>query len=433
MAKESISAAGGAASPASAQAHTPELPTTPLKSPALYLSKSIGSSSRSLPLAATTTKLHITSNATSPTKGTAKDGGTSKNEREPFRELEIRNDFSKASEGEKSDGATPDDSKTRDARPEPNSRMLDVPKAANESTSWLNWFSKSEIETKNDISVENPNGDASSTGKSRPPSTVLEALQGASASPEQRRNSEPTSPNLQQGETPRSWLSLWGNPSIQTKSSSSPSVNDVASNPQNDPNRTGAPTRKMDDAEPGPVSASQPPQQAADGAKPSYGWAFWSRDQPKSDHEKTRPGSEVGELALAGSSSQCKPESAILDEAGGILDKVGKRQRPQSVELNEGAKKSRGNGDAKDDSTPDSVPLAPQIKPKVDATSKAKRVPENLLLPSFRSTYSSVGRPSLIQQISRILQMSSPSEQKHVGIVQNRPRVKRALAIVSLT
>lgn len=385
-----------------------------------------------MPLAATTTKLHITSNATSPTKGAAKDGGTSKNDREPFRELQVQNGFGKTPEGEKSDGATPDDFKTRDTGPEPTSRVIDVPKTANESTSWLTWFSKSEIATKNDISVEHPNDVASSAGKSRPPGTVLEALKAAPASPEQRRNSEPSSPNLQQGETPRSWLSLWGSVSTQTKGSSSPSANDVASNPQNDPNRTGALIRKLDDTELGPVSASQSPQQAVDGAKSSYGWAFWSRDQPKSDHEKTRAGSEIGELALAGSSSQSKPESAVLDKAGGTPNKAGKRQRPQSIEVTEGAKKSRDIGDARDDSTPESVPLAPQIKPKIDATSKAKHVPENLLLPSFRSTYSSVGRPSLIQQISRILQLRSPSEPKHVGIVQNPPRVKRALAIVSL-
>lgn len=386
-----------------------------------------------MPLAATTTKLHITSNATSPTKGPAKDGGTSKNEREPFRELEIQNGFSKAPEGEKPDGTTPNDtSGNRDTRPESNSRVLDVPKAANESTGWLNWFSKSEMVTKNDTSIEQPNGDASSAGKNRPQATVSEALQNAPKYPEQRRNSEPSpvSPTLQQGETPRSWLSLWGNASTQTTSSSSPSAIDVSSNSPNDPDRTGSQVRKEDDAESGPVSASQPTQQAADGAKLSYGWAFWSRDQPKSDHEKTRPGSEIGELALAGSSSQSKPESAVVDEAGGIPDKVGKRQRPQSVEMAEGPKKSRGDN-AKKDSTPESVALASQIKP-VDATSTAKRMPKNLLLPSFRSTYTSVGRPSLLQQISRLLQLRSPSEPKHVDIVQNPPRVKRALAIVSL-
>lgn len=435
VAKESISAAGGAASEAlaSARAHTPEIPTTPLKSPALYLSKSLGSSSRSLPLAATTTKLHITTNAPSPTNGSAKGGKTFKNERDPFREQEVQNSFNTAPEAEKSEEAiAKKTSTTRNYGPESKNQMSEVPKAANESASWRNWFSKSETATEDETSIAQPDCDATSAGKTRPQNTTQKPLQHAPTSPKQRRNSEPSpvSPDVQQEEAPRSWLSLWGNASAPTKSSSSATAIGLASNTQNDSNETGSQTAKVDDAEPGLISVSQPPQQPADGAKSSCGWAFWSRDQPKSDDEKTRPGSEVGELALAGSSSQSQPESAVVDEARGVPNKVSKRQRPLSLEVAEDPKKPRGTGhDAKKDSNPGIVLLAPKIKPKVDAGSKAKCMPENLLLPSFRSTYSSLSRPTLIQQIGRLLQLSSPSEPKHVDIVQNPPRVKRALAI----
>lgn len=389
-----------------------------------------------MPLAATTTKLHITSNATSPTDGAAKVGRKSKNGRDPFRELEIKNGSKKAPEGEKSEDETSENaSKTRDTQSESKSHVSDVPKDANESTSWLNWFSKSEIATENETSTEQTDADASSADKNRPQSTISDALQDASTSPKQRRNPEssPVFPNVQQEEAPRSWLSLWGNGSTQTKSSSSASAIGAASNPQSDFNGTGPQIGKLDDAQTGPGSTFQTPQQPADGAKSSYGWAFWSRDQPKSDDEKTRPGSEVGELALAGSSSQSKPESAVVDEARGVPSKVSKRQRSQSREVAEDLKESRGTGDdTKRVSNPGAIPLAPKTTPKVDIDSKAKRTPENLLLPSFRSTYSSVGRPNLIQQVSRLLQLSPPSEPKHVDIVQNPPRVKRALAIVSL-
>ena len=389
-----------------------------------------------MPLAATTTKLHITSNATSPMNGAAKDGRKSNNGRDPFRELEIQNGSKKAPEGEKSEDETSGNaSKTRDTRSESKSHVSDVPKDANESTSWLNWFSKSEIATENETSTEQADGDASSAGKNPPQSIIPDAFQDAPTSPKQRRNSEPSpvSPNVQQEEAPRSWLSLWGNRSAQTKSSSSASAIGAALDPQSDSNGTGPQMGKLNDAQPGPGSIFQTPRQPADGAKSLYGWAFWSRDQPKSDDEKTHPGSEVGELALAGSSSQSKPESAIVDEARGVPSKVSKRQRPQSLEVAEDLKKPRGTGDdTKKVSNPGATLLAPKTAPKVDIDSKAKRTPENLLLPSFRSTYSSVGRPSLIEQVSRLLQLSSPSEPKHVDIVQNPPRVKRALAIVSL-
>lgn len=389
-----------------------------------------------MPLAATTTKLHITSNDTSPTNGDTKDLQTAKDERDPFQEQQILNRFNTAPETEKSEGAiakkTP---KNRDTRPESRDQVLEVPKTANESASWLGWFSKSEITTEDETSATQPHGDASSAGKTRPQSPVSEALQDAPAPPSQRRNSvpSPVPPTLQQGEVPRSWLSLWGNTSIQTKSSSSASAIGLDPSSQNHSNGTLSQSGKVGDVEPDHGTVPQSPQQSTDGAKPSYGWAFWSRDQPKSDDEKKSPGSEVGELALAGSSFQSKPESAVVDEARGVPKKVGKRQRPQSLEVAEDPKKPRGiKDDAKQASKAETVALAPIVKPTVDAGSKAKRTPENLLLPSFKSTYSTVERPSLIQQISKLLQLSSPSESKHVDIVQKPARVKRALAIVSL-
>lgn len=389
-----------------------------------------------MPLAATTTKLHITSNATNSTNSAAKNGKEYKNQIGPFREQEIQSGFKMALKAEKSEDAIPKNtSKNRDTRPESKNQVSEVPKIANESASWLNWFSKSEIATDDETSIAQPDGDTSSASKNRSKSSISEALQDAPTSPKQRRNSEPSpiSPNVLQEEAPRSWLSLWGNTSTQTKSSSSASAIGIASNPQTDSSGTGSQTGKVDDAKPGAVSTSQPPQQPIDSIKSSYGWAFWSRSQPKSDDEKTRPGSVVGELALAGSSSQSKLESAVVDEARGVPNKVSKRQRPQSLEGAEDPKRPRASGNgAKNDSIPEAVPLAPEIKPKVDAGSKAKRIPDNLLLPSFRNTYRSVGRPSLIQQISSLLQLSSPSEPTHVDIVQNPPRVRRALAIVSL-
>lgn len=388
-----------------------------------------------MPLAATTTKLHITSNGTSPTTGAAKERKTSKNERDPFREQRLQNSIDTAPEAEKSEDTRPETiSKKHDSRPEAKTLVPEVPKAANESVSWLNWFSKSEIGTGDERSSMQPDADASRVGKNDPQSDVSEALQDAPIPSQQRRSSEPSpvSPNVQPEEAPRSWLSLWVNASSQTRSSSSASAIDVASDAQNDSNGAGLQTGKLADVEADLVSI-RPPQQLTDGTKPSYGWAFWSRDQTKSDDEKARPGREIGELALAGSSSQSKLESAVVDEARGVPNKVAKRQRPQSLEVVEDLKKPRSAGD--DDAkcfTPEAVDLAPILQPKVDAGSKAKLMPENLLLPSFRSTYSEVGRPSFIQQISRFLQLSSPLEPKHVVIVQNPPRVKRALAIVSL-
>ena len=436
--KESISATGGAASDAlaSARAHTPELPTTPLKSPTLYLSKSLENSSRSLPLAATTTKLHITSNATSPTSVAANNEITSTNERDRPKEQEIQNASINPLDAEKSRDATPEDaSNTHETRPESQNQVLEVPKTVNESASWLNWFSRPEIATADGTGISQPDDNATGANKDPPQCTVPEALQSAPDSSKQRRNSDPNpvSPNIPQQEVPRSWLSLWGNASRQTKGSSSASATGLASNPQVDSIDTECQAGKVDDVISDTASTPQPPQKLGDGSKPSYGWAFWSKDQPKSDDEKTSSVSDIGELALAGSSSQCKPKTATVDEAKGVPIKTDNRQRLQSLEAVEDPNKTQGSQDgAKKDCRREDFPLAPVTKPKTDKSSNVKQIQENLLLPSFRGTYRAVGKPSLIQQISKLLQLSSPSEPNHVAIVQNPPRVKRALAIVSL-
>ena len=387
-----------------------------------------------MPLAATTTKVHITSNAKSPMNGAAENGKTPKGERDSSRERKTETGFASVPEAAKSEDAAPTNThKSRDARPVTRNQASDVPKVTNESASWLRWFSKSEVVTESEPS--NADGDAINVINSGPQSTISEAHQYASTSPERRRNSEPNpiTPSVQQGEAPRSWLRLWGNASTQTKSSSSASALALASSPPIESNETESQPGKALDAELGSVSSPELSKQPIDSTKSSYGWAFWSRDQRKSDNDKTRPESELGELALAGSLSQPKLERAQLDEARGLPSKVGKRQRPQSLEAPNGFKKPQDIGDNDQKAPkPESISLAQKLTPKVDAEPREKRMPDNLLLPSFRSTYSTVERPSLIQQVSRMLQMRSFSEPTHVNIVQNPPRVNRALAIVSL-
>ena len=390
-----------------------------------------------MPLAATTTKLHITSNAKIPMSGAADQDKTLKSETVTSREQRAENGFSTIPDGEKlEDVASINTHTSRETGSQARNLATEVPKATNGSARLLSWFSKPVIATEGETSMAHADDDAAvSVDKNRPQSTISEAAQNAPKSSEQRRNSEPTpvSPSIQQEESPRSWLSLWGNASTQTKNSSSASAVCLVPNPQHDSSGMESQTGKFLDAELEPVSTPHRSRQPVDGTKPSYGWAFWSRDQPNSDIQKTRPGSEIGELALAESSSQSKLESAVIDEARGFPDKVAKRQRLQSLEASNNSNKPWGIGDnVQENPKPEIMSLAAKKIPTVDAGSKEKRLPKNLLLPSFRNTYSTAEKPTLIQQISRLLQMSSSSESRHVNIVQNPQRVKRALAIVSL-
>ena len=391
-----------------------------------------------MPLAATTTKLHITSNAQSPVNGTAQYGEIPipKKERQPFQEQKGQNDLKTAPEAEKFQDTTPTSyHKSQYTRLGTKKRASEVPKATSESTRWLNWFSKSENATEDGTSMAYPDGEAGGANMDRSQDIIYEALQEGPTSTRQRRSSEPSPVPLSalQEEAPRSWLNLWGNGSVQTQSSSSASATDVATSPVNESNSAESQNTKLIDAKVSPVTNPQPPQPPAGGSGASYGWAFWSRNQPKSDDEKTCSGNEVGELALAESSSQSKPDSAVVDEAIGPPNKLGKIQRPQSLEAFEDAQKPGCTSEhARIDSKNEVVLLAPKPKPGIRASPKEKRGPENLLLPSVRITYNKVERPSLLQQISNLLQRGSALEPKHVDIVQNPPRIKRALAIVSL-
>ena len=441
IARESISGAGGAASEAvaPARAHTPQLPTTPLKNPSVYLSRGMGSSSRSLPLAATTTKLNITSNDKSPASGAAKEGQALETEGRPQPEPKSQSDRKPDSGGEKIGDAPSQQQPSVKVSAESDSKDQppDGTKATNEPASWLNWFSRAEnskADSMTGLQVGNSDETVVNAARNRPQSTMLQAPQESPSSPIQRRNSEPNpvSPKTQEEPPSRSWLSLWGNATTQTTTTSSASATGVATNISNDLNQPQSQSPKQNETKPDPISTPRPPPEPADGAKP-YGWAFWSRSQSKGDDGKNASEKNIGKLAQAGSLSQSGPENAVVDETRGVPNRVGNRQRPQSLDAPEDLKRSRGaNSDMKKAIAPEAAAVATKPKPTTDPGSKAMRMPENLLLPAFKHTYQTVGRPGLIQQLSRLLRLGSQSDPKHVDLVQTRPRIRRALAIVSM-
>lgn len=441
VAKESISAAGVAASVAvaSARSHALQIPSTHLKTPAVYLSRTIISSSRSLPLAATTTKLNISSDAMSPTDGPRKERPALKVDEGMLQERERGTESKIASQKEKYETLHSEDTLPvkDDSGSKPNDKPPEDTQATSDSASWLNWFSKTEQARLGDKTVAKPSTErerSSDVAIDRPQSTILASLKDAPPSPiKQRRNSDPNpaSPKTQEEPPPRSWLSLWGNTTTQTATNSAASAAGVATDTAEGSIASNSLNKKSDEVRIDPASTPRLPLQPADTGK-AYGWAFWSRDQSKDKDGVAQTGSKVGELALAGSPSQSKPEDAVVDEARGVANKVGKRQRPQSLGTPDNNKKpSITDQDTKKDGAPEAAPAPRKAKSTADAGSKAKRMPESLLLPSFRHTYSTAERPSLIQQLGRLLQLSPALDAKHVNIVPSPPRIKRALAIVS--
>src|SRR5204862_2236101 len=77
------------------------------------------------------------------------------------------------------------------------------------------------------------------------------------------------------------------------------------------------------------------------------------------------------------------------------------------------------------------ISTSPPAKPKVHSTPEGKR-PQTLpnqLLPSFRDTFSLQEKYGIIQQIGRLLGYAQEPAPRHVSLVHDPPRVKKALAI----
>lgn len=152
-----------------------------------------------------------------------------------------------------------------------------------------------------------------------------------------------------------------------------------------------------------------------DAPKPPAGssWAFWSTDIKKPTNQEVNT---TGQLAVVGESSQDQPEPAktVPASATGKKDskkaKSGKRSRPVSSEVEAPQTISEPTGS------------------KV-STPTAKASPPNLLLPSVKSTYRLMENPSILQQITRLILHGQQKPVKHVYLVKDPPKIKKALAI----
>ncbi|KAL9640412.1 MAG: hypothetical protein Q9164_000294 [Protoblastenia rupestris] len=419
---------------ATAPTHTQPLSCTLLRSSPAY--QKLGSSSRSLPLAAKTTKINITSDTLIPANATAKEA--------PDRDQAVTSNAGK--ELDPANGAEPDvTTSSSDKKRESQQKDLELASNVNvkppfaaisprDSASWLAWFksdqakplalgnSQSAAETKQDSGPVN----------SSPQTNVAENGKSESAFLMPRRNSEPTRtvPEKTIQDKPKSWLSLWNNTNAQSKSGSmstkSASGNlEIATaelgSESHDGQIIGLDKHDIESASRPSLEVTEPPKSTA--------WAFWSKD---TGSKKTDGAKE--DLALAGSPSRSKlerkPEKDIVENNKGVPNTVGKRQRPKSLEVLDDTGRSQSATDtSKKEDKVEHPALAAKDAPFKVVASQTKREAQNLLLPSFKGTYYSVSRPGLLQQLSRWLPFAYLKHEKHVEIVSTPPRIKRALAI----
>ena len=190
----------------------------------------------------------------------------------------------------------------------------------------------------------------------------------------------------------------------------------------------------MSDAPPPP-----PPPQKKHEPAPKAGstWAFWSSESPKA--KGSVPDQDEGQIAVIGEGSETHPKPMTEGDVSpskkdaqtngkSTWRRGNKRNRPQSMDIDT---QSSPSGT----STPQNKVTA-QTPSKQDASSKvtaeietARKEQQNLLLPSFSSTYQMKQDPSILKQIAQLVLRTQQSPVNHVLRVKDPPRIRKAIAI----
>lgn len=404
-----------------------------------YLSRNKDAPGRSAPLAATITKLNITSNtselptAESGPKDQAPitvDGVTI----DKGLNFSVPNDT--PIENSSIETGRNQDSKSKsspDSTGDMNSSLLSTGKTANTSSGWLSWFSNPSNSLSQQFGPEQriPVNGHSENGLVQPPRIYLDPKvrelsrkQGGDSDPDAVVNGNASASQA------RSWLGFWeSNSALPPEESIIEAAAEASGEAFHD-------KAKDKEAVSAPLQGSKPPsflsktQTGPSQVPRSTGWAFWSRENANS--ETSRSNDDLGKVAVADSLSQSKPEMAVANEAKGISRKIEKIEKSKLQEIM-ADKTSSQVSTGEDEELRKMVAISSEIrsKPMEPARKQAKNVPSNLVLPSFRSTYREVDRQSLFQQVGRFLQYKRAPETKRVGIQHDSPRIKKAVAIVS--
>ena len=436
LAKDSISAVSEVASEVAttARERTQQELSKPLKSPSLYLSRNLGSSSRSLPLSATTTKVNITSSPLNDTersrKGESLDEETTPPNSNGLKVKKEEDEGNHKAVDEQKALIVEDRAPTDPATSNEDKHQDEV---ADRSSSWLAWFSKGET-VQSQAPSNSPVIEESSKIDSRKSilpeeATVKNAQSGEPHSDsDQRRNSDPNPlpvANLE-GQQRRSWLGYWSRDDVKATESiiksSKPTPNLI---PEGCPRDT---KHELQDSS--QTASSEAVNQ--DTAPPqSSGWAFWSRSTQNNPNENSAT-ANIGEFAVAKSPSQSNPEAVLMDGSKGVIkatDKLGKSETPSSAGQPRGKKVSDVvTASSKSSSaTATSIPFTTKLPKATNILLKDNA--RNLLLPSLKQTYKAPESPGLLQQLGQFLSYTRAPVSKHVNLVRDPPRIKTALAI----
>lgn len=238
----------------------------------------------------------------------------------------------------------------------------------------------------------------------------------------------------------RSWLQIWGGTS-NNKAKDAPQKDIPGDEPHIEHDQPTS--QPMTIASTDQNSQIEPPQQNEShkqhsGPKPS-GWAFWSREAPKTDAANTKQQEETGELVLSEQvQTKAKPDDNVPQpDTQTTLSTSPKPAKPATPVKSVSSKTTKITKPSTEDMVESTAgidtvqtPIPAKVKPQEPTASKQlQSVLTNQLLPAFKDTFALQESSSWLQTLGRLLHYSKDPEIQHVSRLRDPPRPKRCLAI----
>ena len=468
MAKESISSANNAAASATTAASRRTLPK-PKRSPSLGLTLAKSESRRSTLADTTTTKVHATSDATSPNQKSTKIFEASDKERGVTEEPKTKPLQGKTE--------TPNKKEQEDTLKQgPNGDLPKLDKqldgtaadARNPSGAWFGWLSgpgaepdqtskaKGEITDvstapgKSKESTNTPDVPTTRTGSA--PKSNKQDVEISKGDSEHKKQDAETTTKPEAAPTKRSWLQMWNDSGSQSDQESSNFTNEPTKAPDKKAlqipdlgNSSKAASTNITHSKASSLETSPPPPLTGDGGQ-SSGWVFWSTKERK-PNQSSESEPHVGEIAISGEASQARPKRMSISvpnenrqrgpesdtrPATATAKETVLATKPKDGRPATPAAKAQDLNAVTGESPATKKKEKLKEKPK-EKTSEAglqlqKSIP-NLLLPAFKDTFAFQESPSLLQQLGRLFYYTEDSKLKHLHRLRDPPRIKRAIAI----
>ncbi|KAI3337423.1 hypothetical protein HD806DRAFT_476640 [Xylariaceae sp. AK1471] len=301
----------------------------------------------------------------------------------------------------------------------------ETPQAPSSSTSWLSWLSRPITQGQSQLASDSAEDHQKAPETTQPIQPEDPQVETPPPPPETPPPTKPTTP----------WFSLWSS-SANPIAQQSPRQESMSEDTKVEESKA------KEDEDVAMPDAPMPSVPTSVTTQPSAGstWAFWSRDTATQRAGEGVPSSEQGELAVIGEGSETNPRRSSVEVhkdsskkkelpikspkerlPNGTPSKKNKRGRPQSVDIDEPSTARP--------STPSSDVAIKNLSAKSTAASTQKALPQNLLLPSFKSTYRMKENPSIIKQITQLLLRAQQPPTNHVFLSKEIPKVKKAIAI----